>query len=692
MVGLPRFLVGLAALALFASTATAQDDRPSTPRGPIAERWTRFRRSLAAEFAPDEPVPHVAPHAPNPHVHSSRPKKSESAPSTKKTESAPPRMTSQTASKAKTEAEITDVAVKPAPKKTATSSRRTAARSHDTENEEADDVLSVSEGPIADEVEEPEVALIPLHESGAEPEDDKPVASLARPHSAKTGKAEKHTSSEGGGDSGPLFTRTTPRVTLRATGPRRLAVGQAAEYKLTITNEGDQPAGDLVIMVSLPDSAELASVRPTTGTVDRAPSGSALQWAIRSLAARKHEELALRIVPHDSAALALDVRCGCAAVSAKATLDVQEAKLALAVEGASEVHCGEREIYRLVISNPGNGAAENTVIHLLPLPPEEGNPSMHRIGTLMAGESKVVEIELVARQGGKLTIQARATADGGLTAAASEDVAVRQAGIQVEVVGPTQQYAGTPATYRVRVRNPGDAPARKVKVVATLPEGSECVAASHDGKIDVKHGRTTWSLSSLAAGTEQLFTVKCLVKAPGENRIEVSAQADGDLKHTNLAKTDVVAVADLVLDIADPSGAVPVGEDSVYEVRVRNRGDKAAEGVDLTASFSKGVEPISVDGMAHSMSDDGVVFQTMPSLGPGQEKILKIHAKASAPGSHRFRVELQCKSLGTKLTEEETTLYYADASERSQEGESMAEESTSEPAHVAAPKRLKELR
>jgi uncharacterized repeat protein (TIGR01451 family) len=602
-------------------------------------------------------------------------------------------MTSQTASKAKTETEVVEAEAKPSPKKGAASSRRTtAARSQQMTDEEIDNLLSASEEPTADEAEEPEVALIPLHENGAEPEEDKPVASLARPHSVKTVKTEKHASSEASGDTGPLFTRTTPKVTLRATGPRRLAVGQAAEYKLAVSNDGDQPAGDLVIMVSLPDSAELASVRPTTGTVDRAPSGSALQWAIRSLAARKHEELALRIVPHDSASLALDVRCGCAAVSAKTTLDVQEAKLALVVEGAGEVHCGEREIYRLVVSNPGNGVAENTVIHLLPLPPEEGNPAAHRIGTLKAGESKVVEIELVARQGGKLTIQARATADGGLAATASEDVTVRQAGIQVEVAGPAQQYAGTPASYRVRVRNPGDAPARKVKVVAVLPEGSECVAASHDGKIDVKHGRTTWSLSSLAAGSEQLFTVKCLVKSPGENRIEVSAQADGDLKHSNLAKTDVVAVADLVLDIADPSGAVPVGEDSVYEVRVRNRGDKAAEGVDVAASFSQGVEPISVDGMAHSLSDSGVVFQTMASLGPGQEKILKIHAKASTPGSHRFRVELQCKSLGTKLTEEETTLYYADASERSDDGESLAEESTSEPAHVAAPKRLKELR
>src|SRR6201999_2018533 len=121
---------------------------------------------------------------------------------------------------------------------------------------------------------------------------------------------------------------------------------------------------------------------------------------------------------------------------------------------------------------------------------------------------------------------------------------------------PARQYAGAPASYRVRVRNPGDAPARRVKVIANLPEGAECVAASHDGKIDAKQGRATWSLSSLAAGAEQLFIVKCLVKAPGENRLEAVAEADGGLKHTNLATTEVLAVADLALDISDPSGAV----------------------------------------------------------------------------------------------------------------------------------------
>jgi hypothetical protein len=665
--------LALAAIVQFGSSAAAQDTRSSSQgRGPLAERFNRLRHSIVGDE--ESPAQHS-------HAHST-------------TRSTPPRLTSQSAHQAQPAgtAQSKSSASKTQGGRT-NSSRRTAMRS-----EPDTTIASPAEEPtLADEKMAPLVA----EEEGltSDVTDDEPKADASLPLTqhektpAKVIKTEKRSHTVHDDHAGTLFTRSMPQLTLRVSGPKRLDVGQASEFRLLVTNEGEPAANDVVVMVSLPETAELASTLPTSGTVDRAATGTSLQWAIRKLAAGKREELTLRIVPHDSVKLDFDVRCGCAGIAATSKLDVQQARLALTINGASEVLCGEKEIYRLTVTNSGNGPADNTVIHLFPLPPDEGAPATHRIGSLAAGETKTVEVELVARQGGKLSIQARATADGGLNVAAAEEVAVRQPVVQVEVIGPARQYAGAPATYRVRVRNPGDAPARRVKIAAHLPEGAECVAASHDGKIDVKHASATWSLSSLAAGAEQLFTVKCLVKTPGENRLEAVAEADGGLKHTNLATTEVIAVADLVLDISDPSGAVPIGHDSTYEVRVRNRGDRAAEGVEVTAHFSKGVEPVAVEGAAHSLSANSVVFETIPSLGPGQEKSFKIHAKGAAAGVHRFRVELQCKSLGTKLTEEETTLYYADLpADKSSDLESISDDTPTEAPHVATPKRLRDLR
>jgi hypothetical protein len=119
-------------------------------------------------------------------------------------------------------------------------------------------------------------------------------------------------------------------------------------------------------------------------------------------------------------------------------------------------------------------------------------------------------------------------------------------------------------------------------------------------------------------------------------------------------------VADLVLEVSDPAGPVAVGGDAIYELRVKNRGSKAAEGVEIAAFYSKGIEPVSAEGGGHEISPGTVVFAPIAKLGAGEESVFKIHARADAGGAHRFRVELQCKPLGTKLSQEETTLFYSD--------------------------------
>jgi uncharacterized repeat protein (TIGR01451 family) len=459
-------------------------------------------------------------------------------------------------------------------------------------------------------------------------------------------------------EKGALFSRKSPTLAVETRGPRRVMVGRPAEYKVFLKNDGDTPAADVVVLVSLPQSVELQESRLSAGSAT--PVEGALEWAIESLPAGAREELALDLVPRENHAFDLAVRWTSAAVGSSATVEVQQAKLELKISGARQVLCGEKEVYRLSVSNPGNGAAENVAVRLLPLVPGEGEASTHKIGTIDAGDMKTVEIELVARQGGQLVIRAEATGDGDLTAAAAEEVAVLQPALDVKIAAPGRQYAGAVATYEIHLQNPGDAEARHVKLAATLPAQAEYVNATRGGKFDAKRNRVVWSLDDLAPGAEEVVVVRCTVQAAGENRLEAIAIADGDLKQSQVAMTDVIAVADLVLEVSDPAGPVAVGGDAIYELRVKNRGSKAAEGVEIAAFYSKGIEPVSAEGGGHEISPGTVVFAPIAKLGAGEESVFKIHARADAGGAHRFRVELQCKPLGTKLSQEETTLFYSD--------------------------------
>jgi uncharacterized repeat protein (TIGR01451 family) len=319
---------------------------------------------------------------------------------------------------------------------------------------------------------------------------------------------------------------------------------------------------------------------------------------------------------------------------------------------------GQSQAYSLTLSNPGNGPAENVTITLHPLDPKDGKAVTQNLGAMGAGSSKSVEIELVARQNGQLLISAEATADGDLKSAVQYAVKVRRADLKVNVVGPKTALAGVPVAYDVVVKNPGDAVAKNVRVSAQLPANTEVASVSQQGTH--KGGDVTWTIDQLAAGGEQTLQVRCVLRSAGAQRVAATITGEDDLRDANEVATTVAAFADLALEVNDTPGPIPLGQTVTYEVKIRNRGAGSAEGVELMAFFSEGIEPVAVEGAAHELGTGMVIIKPGKSLGPSGEIICRIKAKASVSGHHKIRVEASCESLGTKITQEDTTLFYGD--------------------------------
>jgi len=459
--------------------------------------------------------------------------------------------------------------------------------------------------------------------------------------------------------------RGAPSISVETIGPRKISVGKQATYKLVLKNSGDMSAADVMVTVAVPDWAEVVDVKATTGLTEPATAAAAehvgLQWKLGNLGAQGREELTLEVVPRKSQPFELDVRWSQAPLVSQTMVEVQEPKLTLTLDGAKEVAFGERNTYKLTLGNPGTGDAESVSITLMPLNPADGAPASHTLGVLRPGEKKTIEIELVARQAGHVTIQAEATAAGDLKASLEEEVVVRRAALDVAIAGNKMQFTGTPATYSIVIKNSGNAPARNVRVACRLPQQAEHLASSSSGVHKADSNMVQWTVDTMEPGAELKLSTKCVLKATGQNKVEVSCAADGDLQQVALASTQVHAVADLALEVTDPAGPVPVGQDMTYEVRVRNRGSKGAESVDLVAYFANGIEPLSVEGGPAEIRAGMVVFRTIASLEPGRDVVYKIKARAEAEGNLRFRAELTCQPLDTKLTQEEATLFYNDA-------------------------------
>jgi hypothetical protein len=463
-----------------------------------------------------------------------------------------------------------------------------------------------------------------------------------------------------------LFSSKQPAILSNIEGPQRIVVGQPAEYRVTLENRGDVAARDLTASIAAPPGAEVVDAAASNGEVERTaadPQGATghINWKLYELAAGASQTLTLKLIPRSGREMHLGVEWSHAPVTGQATVEIQEPKLEMEISGPSDVLFGKSQRYTLTLSNPGNGAAAGVAIELTP--PGGGPESLvkHTIGSLAPGESKKIELELTAREAGELAIRGAATATGDLRTEVLKKVVCRKPELQIDWRGPDKKFAGSVATYYLRVRNPGTAAADGVAVMVNLPAGAELVEASDGHAFDAERRAVSWKATTLNAGEERFMELQCRMSQPGVNQMELAAQTtQGDLSDMKVAAVTVEALADLKLEVSDPKGVIPVGEMAVYEIRIKNRGATAAKGVDVAAMFSEGLDPSHVEGSQHTIRDGRVAFRTIDSLDAGGETVFRIHAKASKSGTHIFRAEVACQELEAKLAAEETTRFFTE--------------------------------
>jgi uncharacterized repeat protein (TIGR01451 family) len=461
-----------------------------------------------------------------------------------------------------------------------------------------------------------------------------------------------------------LIARRGPALGVETVGPNTIAVGKESSYEVNIVNSGETEAEGLVVFVTLPAWTELAGATASVGDAETAPAdqpAGTIRWNVGRLPPKARERLTVKIIPRQSKPFDLAVRWDYKPAASKAMIEVQEPKLTLKLDGPREVQYGKKELFRLILSNTGTGDAEDVVLALTPVGAGQNVSASHKVGLLAAGEEKTLEVELTARQAGELTIKVEVHDDGQIRAELAEKVLVRRAALKTTIEGPKVLYVGAAMNYTVSVSNPGNAAAKNVVLSIAFPPGVKYISGVDHARWDAATGKLSWTLENLPPEAQRNFVLKCGAEAAGVCPVRLSAKADDDLTAAAETTTRVEAVASLTMEVIDPAGPAPVGEETLYQVRVRNRGTKEARGVEVFAYFSRGIEPTAADGAAHRLGPGQVVFDPIESIAPGEERVLKVRAKAEIAGNHVFRAEAHCKPLGARLISEATNLYYGDA-------------------------------
>src|SRR5262249_44159638 len=154
-----------------------------------------------------------------------------------------------------------------------------------------------------------------------------------------------------------------------------------------------------------------------------------------------------------------------------------------------------------------------------------------------------------------------------------------------ELRGPASRVTDTVASYTLKVKNPGTAPAKQVKVAAWLPLG---VKLQEEGgaRYSPQDRRLLWTLPQLEEGGEVTFTFQVLMGGPRIYRVRAAAVASGELREDKECATEVTGHADVELNVAERRKVIDVGEETTYEVRIVNKGTKEARNLLVAADLS----------------------------------------------------------------------------------------------------------
>jgi uncharacterized repeat protein (TIGR01451 family) len=308
-----------------------------------------------------------------------------------------------------------------------------------------------------------------------------------------------------------------PKLVVKAVGPDRVMVGDAAAFTLTVTNPGDGPAEHVKIAADLSPGLEH-------------PRGSKVEFALGNLGAgesRAVQVICLTKAGGEQSCQATAEADGGLRVMDKSTCGVIMPRLDLEAKGPKLRYLDRKAVYTIKVTNPGDAPASNvTVSDVLPagfrfVTADGGgqhDPAARTVswflGEVGPGQSREVNIELMCIATGEFTHKVAAQSSRGLKVEGEAQTRIEGlSALQLDVsdVEDPVEVNGE-SVYEIRVTNTGSVTETDVKVVCTLPEKAQLKAAAGATNGRVEGAEVVFEpLPRLAPKADAVYkvTVKC---------------------------------------------------------------------------------------------------------------------------------------------------------------------------------------
>jgi uncharacterized repeat protein (TIGR01451 family) len=438
-------------------------------------------------------------------------------------------------------------------------------------------------------------------------------------------------------------------VTVDVSAPASMNLKKDATLKLFVRNTGISDAFNVRVDDELPEGLRYLSSIPEMTVTD---GGQHLSLKIPTLPAGQDKVITIKVQPTKTGPFdhtaTVHFETGC-----RSRTRVLEPKLKVEIianPSVGKVLKGQQVEFSVSIQNTGDGIAKNVAIQAKfsrGLKHESGprgdeqllyELTLNELGP--GATEKLDPLVADATEGGEqfCTVTARSPdvehvpADAEIT----KKIEVVEPKLKLAIDGPDQRYTDTIADYKLTLENPGTAPARKVRLLATLPINGRLVKVPPDARFDKATSKLYWTIDQIDPGAKP-FTFPFQVRMGGIGSYEVLADAvgEGALKQHERKTTDVIGMADVDLVVSETKRVVDVGGQTTFKISLRNYGTKDATRLLVTADLSANLECVKAGGQQHEnkafAKGNSVTFEEIEKLGPNKEIVLGIVVSVKGP-------------------------------------------------------------
>ncbi|MEG0036599.1 MAG: OmcB family cysteine-rich outer membrane protein [Victivallaceae bacterium] len=438
--------------------------------------------------------------------------------------------------------------------------------------------------------------------------------------------------------------------------PEYATVG--SPYPIEITACSKKDCIDITIAQQLPTDAEFLKSDPKPISKENGK----LIWKINKMKQGETKKIVVWIKPLKEGCF---LTAATVYASPQITSYTQCGKPEVSVtQIAPETVCLYRPVqYKVEVVNSGTAIAKGLVAeNVVPQGFKHASGEKvltYNLGNLCPGETKGYKVEFIPQKRGIFTNIVKVTYCGGNKCSSEVTTTVNEPCINVTMVGADWSYICKPVDYVIKVTNPGDLILRNVRVNFISANGTSVLDAQG---AEMCNNNACWIIPEICPGEELVFKVSLKSKHPGKacNRVSVKTNSEcGECISCAEITTEWKGLAATHMCVVETNDPICIGDQTVYCIRISNRGTADDTNVILGLKFSKELEPTDVKGPTKGViTGNTVLFEPLDRLPSKCTVEYAVTLKSVATGDARGEATLSSDSLTTPVTDVENTHVY----------------------------------